>query len=201
MLRPALFVDRDGTLIEETDYLVDASQIRLFPGSADALRVAREAGFLVVIITNQSAVARGLLSLSQLEAIHHCLTDLLEKERAPIDAVYACPHHPEHSAKPADRDCPCRKPKPGLLFAAAQELSIDLTKSFLVGDKISDIEAGHRAGCKSVLVLTGYGSSELSQLRESQSQSEQETKPDLGRPDFVAKNLSAAVDWVLGDQT
>jgi len=144
-LRAALFLDRDGTLIEDPGYLADPAGVRLLPGVVDALRQLRAAGWLLVVVSNQSGVARGLISPEAAQAVHDRFITLFADQGVSFDAVLYCPHGPQDG-------CPCRKPQPGLLLQAAQQLPIDLARSWMVGDKPSDIEAGHRVGCTGLLL-------------------------------------------------
>jgi D-glycero-D-manno-heptose 1,7-bisphosphate phosphatase len=187
----ALLVDRDGTICEEVGYLASAERLRLIPGSAAALRRAREAGFRTVIVTNQSGVARGLLDESAVDEIHEELRRLLRLEGALVDAIYYCPHHPEHGDDRYRRDCDCRKPRPGMLLRAARELGLNLAASYTIGDRVRDLIAGHRVGTRTVLVRTGYGAREV----------EYHASGDAFRPDHVAADLAEAVDWILTRDT
>lgn len=153
--RRAVFLDRDGTIIEDADYLTGPEQIRILPGVPKALRRLREAGFLLVVVTNQSAIARGLLTEEKLALIHAELDRRLAAEGAAVDAYYHCPHLPEGTVERYARACDCRKPAPGLLVRAAQEWGIDLARSHAVGDAERDVEAGRRAGCCTVLIGGG----------------------------------------------
>lgn len=180
-MRPAVFLDRDGTLtVEREGYLTEPAQMELVPGAIDAVRRARDAGFAVVLVTNQSAVGRGLLTLEGLARIHARLEELLEAGGVRLDAIYFCPHGPDH-----EPPCLCRKPAPGMLRQAAAELDLNLSDSFLVGDDRRDLDAAAAAGVRSVLVRTGKG-----------RRVEQEESPVL--PGHVADDISAAVDWILG---
>jgi D-glycero-D-manno-heptose 1,7-bisphosphate phosphatase len=164
--RPAVFLDRDGTLVEEVDYLVDPGQLRLIPGAAAAVRRLNEAGWPVVVVTNQSVIARGMASAQQLGQIHARLADLLRAEGARLDAIYYCPHHPDLGEPPYRAACECRKPLPGLLRRAARELDLDLARSAMIGDGLRDLEAGRAAGCERlVLVRTGHGRAEETKVR------------------------------------
>jgi lipopolysaccharide heptosyltransferase II len=149
-LRPAIFLDRDGTLIEHEPYLHDPARVRLMPGAAAALRQARSEGWLLVLVSNQSGVARGFYGHEAVARVHAALLDALAREGAVIDRCYYCPHHPDHTGP-----CACRKPAPGMLRQAAQELGIDLARSVMIGDAVEDICAGERAGCRAVLVRRG----------------------------------------------
>jgi D-glycero-D-manno-heptose 1,7-bisphosphate phosphatase len=156
-LRPAVFLDRDGTLIEEVNYLAHPDQVRLLPGAAEAVARLNGLGIPVVVVTNQAGVARGYFPASRVAEVHARLDALLRADGARIDGYYVCPHHPTAGVGAYRIDCACRKPSPGLLRRAAAELGLDLGRSCMIGDKGSDLEAGARAGCRPVLVRTGYG--------------------------------------------
>ena len=152
-MNKACFLDRDGVINEEVCYLSDPEGVILVPGIADGIKLAREAGYLIVVITNQAGVARGFYSEDCIPLVHAEIQRQLALQNTKIDAFYHCPHHPEYSGA-----CDCRKPKPGMLFAAARDLDIDLSKSFIIGDRLSDLDAGVNAGlCAQFLVQTGYG--------------------------------------------
>jgi D-glycero-D-manno-heptose 1,7-bisphosphate phosphatase len=186
LLRPALFLDRDGTLVEEVHHLSRPEQIRLLPGASRAVRLANRRGVPVVVVTNQSAVARGLLTEEELGAVHEVLRSALERDGARLDAIYYCPHHREAVIPDYAVDCDCRKPAPGLLLRAARDLGLNLSRGVMIGDRLLDIEAGRRAGCRGVLVRTGYGASEERSLTPSDPQ-----------PDRVADDILEAVRWAL----
>jgi D-glycero-D-manno-heptose 1,7-bisphosphate phosphatase len=157
MPREAVFLDRDGTLIEEVNYLSEPEQVRLIPGAAGAVRRLNQAGLLVVVVTNQAGVARGYFPESRIADVHLRLSLLLGEHSAHIDAYLYCPHHPTEGVGAYRVACECRKPKPGLLLTAARELDIDLSRSVMIGDKQCDADAGHAAGCRTILVRTGHG--------------------------------------------
>jgi D-glycero-D-manno-heptose 1,7-bisphosphate phosphatase len=157
LLKPAVFLDRDGVVIEDSHYLGDAARVRLVPGSAEAIAALNRAGWAVVVVTNQSGVARGLFSFDSVGLVHHAITAMLSDRGAHVDAFQFCPHHPEAEIAEFRRDCDCRKPRPGMLHRAARELGLDLAASWMVGDRTSDLEAGAAAGCRTALVRTGYG--------------------------------------------
>lgn len=152
MSRRAVFLDRDGTLIERYDYLVDEKQVVLLPRTVQALRMLQQRGFLLVVVTNQSAVARGLLTEKQLHVIHRRLEALLNEQGVTLEGVYYCPYHPEGSVEQYRRESDLRKPGPGMLLQAARELDIDLSRSWMVGDDHRDILAGKAAGCRTILI-------------------------------------------------
>jgi D-glycero-D-manno-heptose 1,7-bisphosphate phosphatase len=156
-LKPAVFLDRDGVVIEDSHYLGHADRIRPLPGAAEAIAGLNRAGWPVVVVTNQSGVARGLFSESDVGAVHARLAEVLREFGARIDAFHYCPHHPEAEVAAYRVECECRKPKSGMLRRAAAELGLDLAASWLVGDRVTDLEAGAAVGCRTVLVRTGYG--------------------------------------------
>ena len=182
--RPAVFLDRDGTINEEVGYLQDPKQLILIPGAAQAIRIFHDCGFKVVVVTNQSGVARGYFSEEVLVQIHHHLSAMLRQEKAVIDAFYYCPHHPEEGFPPYRKACSCRKPKAGMLLQAACDLHLDLSRSYMVGDKMQDVEAGKNAGVKSILVKTGYG--RFADGKDSCAE-------------CVAEDLFSAAQWIAQD--
>lgn len=189
-LRAAVFLDRDGVLIEDTGFLADASQIRILEGVGPALWRLREAGFLLIVVTNQSAVARGLVSEPALEAIHAEMRRQIELAGGPpLDAIYYCPHHPEATLPEYRAACDCRKPGPGLLTQAASALDIDLERSFLLGDRMTDVAAGARAGCRTVLVQSP-------RTADPPIVTVEPLESGLA-PDHTCADLPAAVDWIL----
>jgi D-glycero-D-manno-heptose 1,7-bisphosphate phosphatase len=148
--KPRAVLDRDGTIVVERHYLSDPEELELLPGAAAALRRLSQIGLGLVVITNQSAVGRGILNTERLETIHARLRKILAEENVTLDGIYFCPHLPED-------DCPCRKPKTALLEQAARELDFDPAESFVIGDKECDVELGRRVGATTLLVRTGYG--------------------------------------------
>jgi D-glycero-D-manno-heptose 1,7-bisphosphate phosphatase len=187
-LRRAVFLDRDGTVAEEVGYVNHASRIRLLPGSAAAVRQVREAGFLAVVVTNQAGVARDYFEEFVVQQANQRLMELLEQEGATLDGIYYCPHHPREGVPPYRQDCQCRKPRAGMLLQAAEDLGIDLTRSYMVGDGLVDVGAARAAGAVPVLVLTGYGRGHLEHRRSRWTM----------EPEHIAEDLSAAVQWILG---
>jgi D-glycero-D-manno-heptose 1,7-bisphosphate phosphatase len=164
--KKAVFLDRDGTINVEVQYLSQVEDFQFIPGVPWALKRLKDAGFLLVVVTNQSGIGRGYYDEAALDSIHSHMHADLAKFGAPIDACYFCPHHPEHATGDYRRECGCRKPLPGMLQRAAQDLDIDLAASFMIGDKLADVEAGIAAGCTALLVLTGYGRAQASGLPE-----------------------------------
>jgi D-glycero-D-manno-heptose 1,7-bisphosphate phosphatase len=159
-LRPAVFLDRDGTLIEEVGYLDRIERVALFPWTIDALRVLRRAGYALVVVTNQAGVARGYFDEAHVEAVHEHLRSRFAAAGAPVDGFHFCPHHPEATLPAYRVRCECRKPQPGLILRAARELDLDLARSFVIGDRWLDVETARRAGARGILVRTGYGAHE-----------------------------------------
>lgn len=155
--RRAVFLDRDGTLNVEKDYLFRPEEFEFILGAPQAVRRLKAAGFLVVVVTNQSGVARGFYGEAEVERLHRHVQQLLVPFDTSIDAFYFCPHHPVDGIGRYRVDCDCRKGRPGMLLQAAREHRIDLSRSYMIGDKPADIEAGTAAGCTPILVRTGYG--------------------------------------------
>ena len=180
VLRPAVFIDRDGTLAEEMGYLNHVSRFRMFSFAAEAIRKLNEARIPAIVVTNQSGVARGYFPESLVREINEMMLRQIEKAGAHLDGVYYCPHS-------STDGCDCRKPRTGLLKLAAKEHRLDLSRSYVVGDRYSDVELAQRAGAKSVMVRTGYGEGEL------QWHAAKWPAP----PDFLARTLNDAVDWIL----
>jgi D-glycero-D-manno-heptose 1,7-bisphosphate phosphatase len=181
-MRGAVFLDRDGTINEEVHYLDDPDRLYLIPGAAEAIRLLNEADILTIVVSNQAGVGRGYFSATTVEAIHEQLAKQLFWHGAHVDATYYCVHHPNEG-------CDCRKPKTGMLKQAAREHSIDTHLSFMVGDKVSDLEAGRQVGCQTVLVLTGHGE----KAREA-------CKDSYFRPDYVSIDLRDAVKWIMAQK-
>lgn len=185
--RPAVFIDRDGTLTEEVGYVNHPRRLRLLPRSAEAIRRLNAAGIAAVVVTNQAGVARGYFSEEVLAAVNAALVAQLKEAGADLDGIYVCIHHPTEGGAPYRAVCECRKPKPGLLLRAAADHGLDLSRSTLVGDQASDLVAARAVGARSVLVLTGYGLGEWEYRRASFPV----------EPDRVAEDLLDAVQWVI----
>lgn len=156
MKHRAVFFDKDGTLVENIPYNVDPRKIRLAPGAPAALQVVHRAGFLIVVVTNQAGVATGRFDERALHGVEKRLRELLGLARVPLTAMYWCPHLPGGTVARYARQCDCRKPKAGMLWRAAREHDIDLAESWMVGDILDDVEAGRRAGCRSILLDIGH---------------------------------------------
>ena len=184
-MRPAVFLDRDGTLLEEAGYLDRIERLVFFPYGIDAVRLFNRAGFAVVIITNQSGVGRGMYEEAFVGRVHEVMRERMAAGGARIDAFYYCPHHPTAEIERYRRDCDCRKPGAGMLRQAAADLGLDLARSFTVGDKWTDVQAGTAAGARGILVRTGYGRS-----------SELAPRPGV-EPAAIVDDLVSAAAWIF----
>ena len=180
----AVFMDRDGTINEEVNYLSRMEQLRLYPQTVKAVRLINAAGMKAVVVTNQSGIARGYFTEDFVRRVHDRINELLASGGARIDGFYVCPHHPVYGDGIYKQECSCRKPKPGMLLQAAEELNIDLTRSYIVGDMLKDIETGKKVGVKGILVRTGYGSNIV--------------RTDM--PAYIAEDILEAVQWILKDR-
>lgn len=178
----AVFLDRDGTILEHYDYLTDESQVQLPAGVATALRRLKDRGYLLIVVTNQSAIARGMLTEQKLTDIHARLKSLLAEQAVYLDAIHYCPYHPEAAIPKYRRQSDLRKPAPGMLLAAAEEMDIDLSQSWMVGDDDRDIEAGRAAGCRTIL-LESRGSSQVQRGAD--------------QADYLAVNLPEAANLII----
>jgi D-glycero-D-manno-heptose 1,7-bisphosphate phosphatase len=184
-MKTAVFLDRDGTLVEENGYVDRVERLVFFPYSVDAVRLLNRSGHAVVVDTNQAGVARGIFKESFVAEAHQHIAERLAAGGARIDAFYYCPHHAEGVVGRYRQVCECRKPQPGMLTRAASELGLSLERSYVVGDRWQDIEAGQSVGAQGLLVRTGYGRTE-------------EASPKAGvRPAAVVDNLIAAASWIL----
>jgi len=177
----AVFLDRDGTVNSEVDYLNSIKDLRLIRNTAKAIRILNLNRVKVIIVTNQSGISRGIFSIDDLDNVHNELKRRLRRNGAYIDAIYYCPHHP-------DDGCSCRKPKKGMFEKAANDFTLELNKCYVIGDKSSDIESAHNISAAGILVRTGYGKLEQNKLKEANIM-----------PDHIAKNLYDAVQWIIKD--
>ncbi len=188
-MKRAVFIDRDGTFNVLGNYINKVEDFDLIPGADKAVKLARDAGFLVIIVTNQAGVARGYYTEEDVVVFHKNIQEVLEKFGTKIDAFYYCPYHPTKGIGKYLKDDDCRKPKPGMLLTAAKEHNIDLENSYMIGDNIGDVQAGQAAGCKSIMVRTGYGNEHQFKLDE------------LEKPlDQVCEDLISAVEWILTEE-
>jgi D-glycero-D-manno-heptose 1,7-bisphosphate phosphatase len=184
--RRAVFLDRDGTIIEEVGYLDRVERVEFYPWTIDAIRAFNRAGLAVVMISNQSGIARGFFTEAVADEVHAHMAAMLAEGGARIDAYYYCPHHPDGKVAGYARACDCRKPGRGLVDRAVRELNVDPARSFVIGDRWVDVALARAIGAGGVLVRTGYGMSV-----------EQQRPADL-TADAVVDNLIAGVSWILG---
>ena len=181
----AIFLDRDGTLNEDPGYISDPHKVVLFPETGQALSLLKKYGFLLIIISNQSGIARKLMTSKDVDAVNDKINSLLAEYKVKVDAFYYCPAHPDYSS---EEECDCRKPSPKLVFEAAKEFNIALEKSYFIGDTVADIQCGKNAGLKTILVKTGKGEESFSILQKENN-----------FPTFVADNLLSAGNFILAD--
>ncbi|HYY55847.1 MAG TPA: HAD family hydrolase [Pyrinomonadaceae bacterium] len=191
MKRRAVFMDRDGTISEEVGYVNHPARYRVFPYSAEAVRRLNEAGWLAILVTNQAGVARGYFTEDMIGAVHGALEAELGRGRARLDAIYYCAHHPSVGEPPYRLDCDCRKPRPGLIRRAAEDFDLDLSQSWMIGDRYSDVELARNAGVRSAFVLSGYGRGELEYQRRNWK----------SEPDLIAEDLLEAVRKIISTAT
>lgn len=183
-----VFLDRDGTLNQEVHYLHRPEDLKLIPGVPKALRLLKQAGYRLVVVTNQAGVARGYYKTEDVESLHRYMNRVLEEDGASIDAYYYCPHHPEHGVGSYKKQCNCRKPGTGMFEMAQKRFEVDKARSFMVGDKLLDVKAGKNYGITSILVGTGYG----------REQHERDVKAAHGFIyDYYAENLMDAARWIV----
>jgi D-glycero-D-manno-heptose 1,7-bisphosphate phosphatase len=187
MKRPALFMDRDGTISEEVGYVNHPARFRLFPYTAAAIKLLNENGWLAIVVTNQAGVARGYFSEDVIIQIHEQMQRDLQNASAKLDAIYYCAHHPSVGEPPYRLDCDCRKPRTGLIDRAAADFQIDLGRSWMVGDRYGDVELARNAGLHSAFVLSGYGRGEWEFQRGSWQI----------EPELVAEDLLEAVKTIV----
>jgi D-glycero-D-manno-heptose 1,7-bisphosphate phosphatase len=187
MKKPAVFIDRDGTINEQMGYINHLSRFVILPGAVEAVRLLNENGFHAVIVTNQSGVARGYFPLGLVQEVHDFLDASLKKDHVTLDGIFFCPHHPNGSVPEFTKRCNCRKPRTGLIDQACRSLEIDLQNSYAIGDRCDDIEFARRAGVKGILVKTGYGLGEIKHLLPH----------SMAKPVYIAEDLLNAVQWIL----
>jgi len=184
-MRPAVFLDRDGTMIHDIGYLSRYDDVRWFGSTVDAIRMMNRAGFLVLVTTNQSGIGRGLYTEAALQSIHERMARYLEAGGAVVDGWFYCPHHPDAEIEAYRSVCTCRKPSPGMIQQAVRQFEIDLAYSFGIGDKLADLGAATAAGARGILVRTGYGESTM------------RAHPEAAGASHVAPDLMAATSWLL----
>ena len=186
MKKPAIFLDRDGTINEEMGYINHETRFVLIPGTLQAIKIINDLDYYAIIITNQAGLARGYFKPDLLERIHSCFLKTVEEAGAKIDGLYFCPHHPDGIVEEFSIKCNCRKPAPGMIEQAIKDFEIDLENSYMIGDRYKDIKFGKKFNLKTIMVLTGYGIGEWEYDRDTWEVI----------PDHVAENLLAAVNWI-----
>lgn len=188
MKKPAVFMDRDGTVNEQMGYINHLDRFVLLPGAGEAIRLLNDAGYLAIIVSNQSGVARGYFPMDLVHRVHDKMTSLIKKEMATLDGIYFCPHYPNGKVPPYGAICDCRKPGIGLIRKARESFDIDMENAYVIGDRCTDIEMAHKADLKGILVKTGYGKGDLEYVF-----------PEFPfQPVHVAEDLLGAVKWILG---
>ncbi|MFW6147354.1 MAG: D-glycero-alpha-D-manno-heptose-1,7-bisphosphate 7-phosphatase [Thermodesulfobacteriota bacterium] len=190
-MRPAVFIDRDGTINQEIGYINHISRFILLPKVAEAISLLNKHNRLVLITSNQSGVARGYFPIELVREINDRMIQTLKEENARIDGIYFCPHHPDGELREYKKACRCRKPDIGFIEAAQRDFDIDMKKSYVIGDRWLDIAFAHNAHLPGILVLTGYGRGEWEHV----------TPPSGVSPIYIAENLLEAVQWVLNQDS
>ena len=187
MKKPAVFIDRDGTINEQMGYINHISRFMLLPGSGEAIKLLNDHGYLVIIISNQSGVARGYFPMDLVHEVHDHMRVLLERDHARVDGIFFCPHYPKGKLPEYSRACECRKPKTGLIKMACGDFDIDMANSYVIGDRCTDMELARNADLKGILVKTGYGLGDLEYVF-----------PDLTfKPFHVVNGLLDAAKWIV----
>ncbi len=185
--RPAVFIDRDGTINEQMGYINHIDRFKIFPFVPDAIRTLNKRGFWVIVVSNQSGVARGYFPISLVHKVHEYLREALKREGAYLDDILFCPHYPNGKIPEYSKECSCRKPRPGLIRLAQKRFPIDMESSYVIGDRYTDIELAKRCNLKGILVKTGYGLGDIEYVF-----------PYLDiKPDYVAVDLKDAVKWII----
>ena len=185
-MNKAIFLDRDGTINEEMGYINHLSRFKVFDFVYEAIRILNNEGYKIIVITNQSGLARGYFDKSLLERIHSNLLTDAQKNKARIDKIYYCPHHKNGIIAEYSKECDCRKPKPGLLLKARDEFNIDMSQSYIIGDRYKDMQFGLKNGLKTIMVMTGYGLGEYTYQKNNWSQ----------MPDFICQDLLEAAEII-----
>ncbi|MGD8779361.1 MAG: HAD family hydrolase [Ignavibacteria bacterium] len=187
MPNPTVFLDRDGTIIIDEGYLGDPDKVKFLPGVPECIKKLKNGyNFQLIVISNQSGIARGLITHEQVNSVNTKINSLLSKNRAAIDSFYYCPHHPDFSS--GEENCGCRKPSPDMVFQASKDFDVDLAKSYFIGDKASDVECGLNAGIKAILLSSDNVDNEINLLQKHRKS-----------PSFVAQNFMEACDFIIND--
>ena len=190
MKRPAVFIDRDGTVNEQMGYINHISRFVMLPGAAEAIRLLNMHQYLAIIVSNQSGVARGYYPIGLVDEVHAHMRALMEKEGAFVDGIFFCPHYKRGGVPEYSIECDCRKPRTGLIEKARKAFEIDMDNSYVIGDRYSDIELALRSDIKGILVTTGYGQGDIDHVF-----------PRLSfKPTHIARDLLHAVRWIIEEQ-
>lgn len=185
-MNKAIFLDRDGTININTGYIGDVNLVSLYPGVDEGIKKLKDQlGFIIIVISNQSGIARGLISSEDVDKVNDRINELLQQSKTSIDAFYYCPFHPDYDSQ---EKCSCRKPSPQLVFESAKKFNVDLTRSYFAGDNVCDVECGNNAGLKTILIANSLSEAEINQLQNSQNSA-----------NFVADNFLALVDFIEND--
>jgi D-glycero-D-manno-heptose 1,7-bisphosphate phosphatase len=187
--KPAVFIDRDGTINEQMGYINHVSRFHLLSGAAEGIGLLNRSGCLAIVVSNQSGVARGYFPIDLVERVHEHMQGLLEKENAFLDGVFFCPHYERGSVPEYSVACECRKPGTGLIGSACRMFDIDLDRSYVVGDRLSDVEMARRSNLRGILVKTGYGRGEIEYLLPGSPH----------KPAYIAEGLLHAARWIVED--
>jgi len=190
MKRPAIFIDRDGTVNEQRGYINHLSRFIILPGTAEAFRILNQEGFLAIIVSNQSGVARGYFPIELIYNLHSLMKETLLKEGAFIDGIFFCPHYSKGSIPEYSFECDCRKPKTGLIDQACERFEIDMSRSYMIGDHYTDMELADRSNIKGILVKTGYGTGVI----------EYNLPLMKFKPCYIANDLLDAVNWIIKNE-
>jgi len=187
MKKPAVFIDRDGTVNEQMGYVNHPSRFVILPGVAEAFRILNKNGYLAIIVSNQSGVARGYFPIELVYNIHSSMKESFLKEGATVDGIFFCPHYPKGSDPEYSHDCDCRKPKTGLIKQACEQFNIDMSRSYMIGDHYTDMELADHSNIKGILVKTGYGAGVIEYNLPAMD----------AKPCYIAEDLLAAVNWII----
>jgi D-glycero-D-manno-heptose 1,7-bisphosphate phosphatase len=190
MKKPAVFLDRDGTINEQMGYVNHLSRFIILSGVVEGIRLLNHHGFHAVVVSNQSGVARGYFPVDLVHEIHDFMKDHFRKNRATVDGIFFCPHHPNGTVPEYSVQCNCRKPKIGLIEQACRSMDIDLSNSYVIGDRCEDIELAHRARVKGILVKTGYGLGEIDHVLPYRAV----------KPAYIGEDLFHAVQWIIDEE-
>jgi len=186
-MKKAIFMDRDGTISHEVGYINHVNRFSVMDFAGKAIQIINASEYLAIVVTNQAGVAHGYFTIDMVDTVHDKMKRQLAEDGATVDGIYFCPHHPRGLIEEYKGDCHCRKPNTGLLEKAQKDFDIDLTQSYMIGDKISDIELAKRVGAKGIMVMTGYGLGEYTYQQ----------KQWKVQPDYIAENLFEAVKWII----